>query len=232
MIPGRYTHNLSVCNEEDFAVLQKTRVTIVGAGGLGGHLIDQLARLGIGTLKIIDDEVFDETNLNRQLYSDTGNIGVSKAETAEKRIAAINPEVQVTISKERLNKDNSMELLGDSDLCFDAVDNLETKMLIQDRCRELGIPFVHGAVGTWTAQISLILPGQDTLVSIYRREEPDSYPPASVPPFTPAAAASIQVVEGLKFLLGGHNPDKRTLIHLDLKSGQMMSVDMGTLHES
>lgn len=228
MIPRRYVQNLSVFSEEDFTALLKTRVTVVGAGGLGGHIIDQLARLGIGNLKIIDFDRFDESNLNRQLYSDTKNIGTSKADAAADRVASVNPDVQVTIIKDRLKEENAPGLLGDSDLCFDAVDNLESKMLIQDSCKELGIPFVHGAVGAWTAQISLVMPGQDTLDSIYRRTDPDSYPPAPVPTFTPAAAASIQIVEGLKYLLGKHDPDSRTLIYLDLMSGQLMRVDMGT----
>lgn len=228
MIPERYLKNLSVYSEEEFAVLQNIRVTVVGAGGLGGHIIDQLARLGVGFLKILDFDDFDESNLNRQLNSDTLNIGCSKADAAENRVASVNPEVQVVAIKDRLVEENALELLGNTDLCFDAVDNVETKLLIQDSCRELGIPFVHGAVGTWTAQISLVMPGQDTLDSIYQRTEPEAYPPAQVPPFTPAAAASIQVVEGLKYLLGRHDAESRTLIHLNLQSGQIMRMDLGS----
>ncbi len=231
MIPERYIHNLSVYSEVDFAKIRNTTITVVGAGGLGGYVVDQFARLGVGTLRIIDHDSFDISNLNRQLYSDTDNIGRSKAEAATQRVALVNPEVRVDTFPELLTAMNASELLKGSDLVIDAVDNLNTKMLIQDCCRKLGIPFVHGAVGGWSAQVCLVLPGDDTLDSIYNRDEPESYPVASVPPFTPAVAASIQVAEGLKFILGQHDPENRTLIYLELQSGQLMRVDMGSNNE-
>lgn len=227
MIPRRYIHNMSFCSEKDFEVFRNTRVAVVGAGGLGGYIIDQLARTGMGTLSIIDPDVFNETNLNRQLYSDTRNIGVSKAEAAGKRVAAVNPDIRVITIRENLNSKNAAELLKSSNLVFDAVDNIKSKMLIQDSCRELKIPFVHGAVGTWTAQISLVMPGEDTLDSVYMRETPDSYPAQSVPPFTPGAAASIQVALGLKFLIGKHKSDGRILTYLDLLSGELTNINLG-----
>jgi hypothetical protein len=77
------------------------------------------------------------------------------------------------------------------------------------------------------AQVSLVMPGQDTLDAIYGRNAQESFPRVSVPPFTPAAAASMQVAEGLKYLTGSHNPERRTLIYLELQSGELMKVDMG-----
>jgi molybdopterin/thiamine biosynthesis adenylyltransferase len=231
MIPERYIHNLSVYGEVDIAKIRKTTITVVGAGGLGGYVIDQFTRLGVGTLRIIDCDSFDVSNLNRQLYSNTDNIGRSKAEVAAQRVALVNPEVRVETFPELLSAMNASELLKGSDLVIDAVDNLNTKMLIQDCCRELGIPFVHAAVGGWSAQVCLVMPGQDTLDSIYNRDEPESYPVTSVPPFTPAVTASIQVAEGLKFILGQHDSENRTLIYLELQSGELIKVNMGSKNE-
>jgi len=227
MIPRRYIHNLSVYSEEDFSIIRKNRITVVGAGGLGGHIIEQLTRLGIGYLRIIDNDRFETSNMNRQLYSETEAIGKSKAETAAHRVHAINPDVVVEAVCKRLEAANARNLFKDSDLVFDAVDNMETKMLIQDTCGEMGIAFIHGAVGSYAAQVSLVLPGQNTLDEIYSRDTVESYPGTSIPPFTPAIAASIQVSEGLKYLLGLHNPKKRTLLYFNLKSYEMITIDMG-----
>jgi len=227
VIPQRYIHNLPVYSEEDFSIIRKSRITVIGAGGLGGGIIDQFTRLGIGYLRIIDNDCFDISNLNRQLYSDTETIGASKAEVAAKRVQVVNPEVDVEAINKRLESTNARKLLEGSNLVFDAVDNMETKMLIQDICSEMVIAFIHGAVGSYAAQVSLVLPGQNTLDEIYNRDAPESYPRTSIPPFTPAIAASIQVSEGLKYLLGQHNPKKRTLLYFDLKSYKMMTIDMG-----
>jgi tRNA A37 threonylcarbamoyladenosine dehydratase len=124
MIPERYIHNLSVYGEVDFAKIRKTTITVVGAGGLGGYVVDQFTRLGVGTLRIIDCDSFDVSNLNRQLYSDTDNIGRSKAEVAAQRVALVNPEVRVETFPELLAAMNATELLKGSDLVIDAVDNL------------------------------------------------------------------------------------------------------------
>jgi len=227
MIPQRYIHNLPVCNEKEFGIIQKKRVAIVGAGGLGGFITDQLARLGIGELKIIDDDTFELSNLNRQLYSDTLNTGKFKADAAARRAAEVNPDVRIRAVKIHLDRSNARELLNGSDIVFDAVDNRETKLLIQDSCREIGTAFVHGAVGSQAAQISLILPGQDTLNEIYNTGEnsPDSR--ESIPPFIPAIAASLQVAEGLNFLLDRHDKHKRTLIYFNIQDCEMMRMDMG-----
>jgi len=229
MIPRRYIHNLSVYSEEEFSVIRKSRVSIVGAGGLGGCIIEQLTRLGIGRLRIIDDDCFDTSNLNRQLYSDSETIGEPKAAIAAERVRIINPDVAVEAVREHLSPSNARKLLADSDLVFDAVDNPETKILIQDSCREIGTAFIHGAVGSLAAQVSLVLPGQNTLDEIYNRDKPESYPRTSIPPFTPAICASIQVNEGLKFLLGHHNPVEKTLLYFDLQTYRMVKIDMGDM---
>ena len=227
MIPGRYLHNLSVYSEKDYSIIRKSRITIVGAGGLGGYIIEQFARLGVGSLRIIDNDVFETSNLNRQIYSDTDRVGKSKAETAGERVNQINPDVEVSIIIQRLVDSNAGDFLEGSDLVIDAVDNIKTKLLIQDTCMKTGKAFIHGAVGARSGQVSLVLPGQNTLDDIYNRNDPDSIMPSSIPPFTPAVAASIQVSEGLKYLLNQHNPKERILYYFNLESPQILKVDMG-----
>ncbi len=182
--------------------LRDFRVAVVGCGGLGGHIIEMLARLGIGKITAIDGDVFDISNLNRQLLSLPENIGLSKAIVAKNRIEKVNPDVELVAVSEFLTKENAAEILSDHDVICDALDSISARLLIQDAAEKLKIPLVHAAIAGWFAQVCTILPGDRTLSKIYpadlnKGEEAD----LGNPSFTPALAASLQVAEVLKVLL-------------------------------
>ncbi len=189
-------------SEEENRSLSNFKVAVVGCGGLGGYIIELLARLGIGKLTVIDGDVFDESNLNRQLFSLPENIGKSKAAEAGRRINLVNPEIEVTAIPDFLTAENAKSILAGHDVICDALDSMSARRLIQDAAEKLGIPMVHGAIAGWYAQVCTIFPGDRTLDKIYpeafnKGEETD----LGNPSFTPALAASLQVAETLKVLL-------------------------------
>ena len=201
---GRYARNLGAITREEQDILLTKRVCIVGCGGLGGHLIEYITRIGIGSLTVIDGDRFDKTNLNRQLLSTEENLGLSKAVEAQKRISRINPATEVTALEQFLTAENAAALLKDHHLVLDALDSISHRLMLQRVCRELGIPLVHGAVEGWFGQVTTVLPGDNTLCRLYPgcTEETPPEKGASTLSFSPAFIASVQAAEAVKMLLG------------------------------
>ena len=113
---ARYARNIPALTEAECERLKGRRVLVVGCGGLGGHIIDQLARIGIGAIRVVDGDVFEKSNLNRQLLSDTEHLGSSKALTAAAHIARVNPEVAVEAAAEFLTEANAPALIAGCDI--------------------------------------------------------------------------------------------------------------------
>jgi len=198
----RYTRNRMTISEEENKILLKSKVCVVGCGGLGGHVIEMLARLCVGHITAIDGDVFDITNLNRQILSDVDKIGKSKALTAQSLIAVVNPEVKVYPVVAFLEESNADELLKEHDVIIDALDNIDVRFIIQEAAERLETPFVYGAIAGWYAQISTIYPGEKTLNKIYRdRKAGGQEKKLGNPAFTPALASAIEVSEVVKILL-------------------------------
>jgi molybdopterin-synthase adenylyltransferase len=201
-VDRRYIKNENMLTREENLSLRVKKVAVVGCGGLGGHIIEQLARLGIGFITAIDGDVFDESNLNRQLLSHTGNIGKSKALSAPEHIARINPDVKVNAVNDFLTDENAEKFLAGHDVICDALDNLTTRLIIQQCASSLGIPLVFGAIAGWYGQITTIFPGDNILGSIYSGNSKGIEVELGNPSFTPALVASIQVSEVVKILTG------------------------------
>ncbi|HBF27867.1 MAG TPA: adenylyltransferase/sulfurtransferase MoeZ, partial [Actinobacteria bacterium] len=125
--------------------LKNARVLCVGAGGLGSPALMYLAAAGVGTLGIIDFDVVDESNLQRQIIHGHSDVGRSKAESARESVTEINPFVQVNLHTERLDSSNAMELFAQYDLIVDGTDNFATRYLVNDACVLLGKPYVWGS---------------------------------------------------------------------------------------
>ena len=198
---------------EENASLSKFKVCVVGCGGLGGYIIEMLARLGIGNLTVVDGDVFDESNLNRQLLSDMDSLGKSKALKAKDRISIVNPLINVKAVNERLTKENGLEILEEHDVVVDALDNIESRLLIQKLAEELNIPLVHGAIAGWYGQVTTILPGDKTLDLLYSNSGNRGLEAElGNPSFTPALVASIEVSEVLKILINRGDLLRRKLL--------------------
>jgi molybdopterin/thiamine biosynthesis adenylyltransferase len=207
LLPARYQRNRQTISVEDQARLFGSRVAIVGCGGLGGYLVEELARLGVGRLVVIDPDVFEEHNLNRQLLSSPAAIGRSKVDVAAGRVAAVNPAVTVTAHRVALSGENGAALLSGCAAVLDGLDSIPARRALAATCRALGIPLVHGAIAGWYGQVSVQLPGAD-LSPLLRASPNGKGVEARLgnPSFTPAVVASLQVAEAAKLLLGRGKP--------------------------
>ena len=194
--------------------LLRARVLIVGAGGLGSPLLLYLAAAGVGTLGVIDDDVVELSNLQRQVVHPTAHIGMSKVESARRTVAAINPDVSVEIHPERLTPDNALDRVSAYDVVADGSDNFPTRFLINDACYMARRPLISGAVLRFDGQLSTFkayAPGADGVRGpcyrcIYREPPPPgegaSCAEAGVLGSFCGVIGSLQATEVLKEVLG------------------------------
>lgn len=225
--PERYLRNRESLSLQEQHRLADSRVAVIGAGGLGGHVILLLARLGVGALVVVDPDVFDATNLNRQALSSTSALGKAKAQVAASHLRDINPGVQVTAHQARITEANAEEILAGSGVAVDALDNVRDRFVLQAATGRLGIPLVHGAIAGFEGQLMTIFPGDPGLKPIYGNAEGRGKDPRSpeallgVPTLTPAFVAVLQAMEVLKILLKRGMAFRHTLVHLDLERGEL-----------
>lgn len=217
ILPARYQRNRRTVSVEEQLRLREARVAVVGCGGLGGYLVEELARLGVGTLVAIDPDVFEEHNLNRQLLSTPARLGQAKVVAARERAAVVNPAVEVVTHQERLGAGNGAALLAGCSAAVDGLDGMQARRELAAVCREKGIPFVHGAIAGWYGQVAVQLPGED-LGPLFQAEAGEKGVERELgnPAFTPAVVASLQVAEVAKVLLGRGQPLSGRILRLDL----------------
>ncbi|MCG6537970.1 MAG: HesA/MoeB/ThiF family protein [Syntrophales bacterium LBB04] len=223
--PYRYIRNLDAISTEEQLKLAESKIAIIGAGGLGGNVILLLARVGIGSLIVVDQDVFDETNLNRQALCNMKTLGSPKTHEAVSAVGAINPGVKVFPHQIKLDASNAEEIIAGSDVIVDALDNVPDRFLLEGAARKLGIPLVHGTLAGFEGWIMTIFPGDPGLKNIYGVEEAkrmDRESPQAVlgvPGVTPFLIAAFQVMEVLKILLDRGNIFRDRMIHFDLERG-------------
>lgn len=204
-VPERYLRNIGTIGIEGQLRLLKAKVAVVGAGGLGGNIIELLARQGIGYLRIIDGDSFAAHNLNRQLLATEGNLGSNKATAAVRRVVEINSDVYGEGISQMLDEENADQWLSGMDIVVDALDNISSRLLLSKTTRKLGIPLVHGAIAGFTGQVTTLLPGDIGLEKIYKVTAGSDKGIELVlgnPATTPAFAAAIQAQEVVKILTG------------------------------
>lgn len=224
---GRYIRNQNSISKEENQILMGSKVCVVGCGGLGGHIIEMLARLGLGSITAIDGDVFDESNLNRQILSHENNIGQSKSQAAKSRIKIVNSDIDLIAIKKYVDMDNGMELLKGHDLVVDALDNIESRFIIQAICKDLGIPLIHGAIAGWYGQVTTIFPGDDSLDKIYRDKQSGGVEKElGNPSFTPSLISSIQVAEVVKVLLKKGTNLRNKLLFIDTLEDEYNIMDL------
>ncbi len=233
ILPYRYIRNLESISITDQLKLMQAKACIVGSGGLGGQVIVLLARLGIGNLTVIDHDVFDETNLNRQALCTTDVIGKSKAETAKEVAERINPAVNVTAFHSKLDDSNASQVLDGSTVIVDALDNIADRFVLESYAKKLNTPLVHGAIAGFEGQIMTIYPGDTGMESIYGKINKNASPAKSpvsilgVPTLTPAIIASYQAFEAMKVILEKEDVFRNMLVYLDLAKGELKKLKFG-----
>ena len=218
---ARYTRNVPALTEEECLSLRQKRVLVVGCGGLGGHIIDQLARIGIGSLRMVDGDVFEPSNLNRQLLSEVPLLGFSKAKAAVQRVARVNPQTETEAVEAFLTEDNAAALVEGCDAVLDALDNIPARKALAAACADAGIPFVYGAISGWVAQAAVSMPGDNLMEKLFPQDV--VIRDKSVLSFTPALCASMQVSLCVKLLVG-RPVETGTVYYFDLLNQEFETI--------
>lgn len=214
--PSRYQRNIGTIGINGQIKLLGSRAAVIGCGGLGGWIIEMLARCGVGEIVMVDPDVFDDNNLNRQLFCSEGNIGKSKALAAAERVAEVNSAVDTFAHVTFLDENNGRELLEGSSVVIDALDNNRSRRNAFIICRELGIPFVHGAIGGMFGQVGVFYPSDRPLWESEDVPDKGVETETGNPPFTPAFVASLEVSEAIKILSDAENGLKGELVWFDM----------------
>lgn len=209
----RYSRHLIVpeIGERGQVKILESRVLLVGTGGLGSPAAYYLAAAGVGTMGLVDFDMVDVTNLQRQIIHGTSDIGRPKVLSAKETINDLNPDVNVVIHETRLMSDNIMDIIKDYDIVVDGCDNFPTRYLVNDACVLAGIPNVHGSIYQFDGYATVFHPGEGPC---YRCLYPEPPPPGAVPScdeagvlgVLPGTVGLIQATETLKLILGQGDP--------------------------
>jgi molybdopterin/thiamine biosynthesis adenylyltransferase/rhodanese-related sulfurtransferase len=230
---ARYRRHLTLpeVGEAGQAKLLAAKVLILGAGGLGSPAALYLAAAGVGTLGIVDSDVVDASNLQRQILHTTLRTGQPKTESAREALTALNPDVRVVGFQERLTADNVERILEGFDVVLDGGDNFPTRYLLNDACVLMGKPLVHGSVFRFEGQLTTILPRQGPC---YRCLYPAPPPPELAPSCAeagvlgvlPGVIGLLQATEALKLLLGVGAPLVGRLLTYDALAGRFRELQL------
>lgn len=204
-----------IFSEEEQEILRTTPIVIIGCGGLGGTIIEQFVRAGFEELTIVDQDVFDETNLNRQVRSNLGTVGKSKVKITKSAMEQINPNINITDYDLTIDEKNISKILKGNKILVDAVDNVYTRVLISREAKQQGMVFVHSAVEKTMGQLSVFEPNSVSYEELFRLKSVDkaldddvknyllsiSAKKPQVLGVTPSIFGSLQVNETIKYIL-------------------------------
>lgn len=227
MVAERYRRNIGTITEEENVLLGQKKVCVVGCGGLGGYVIESLGRIGVGHITAVDFDIFEESNLNRQIISEVPLLGKSKAEAAALRMKRVNPLITVLPVVTRLTEENAADILGGHDIIVDALDSLSTRRILQNTAEKLDIPLVHGAIGGWYGQVCVVMPGDRTLDRLYNPDTKKGVESVmGTPGFTPAVIGSIEACETVKLLIGRGRPLRNRVLNIDLLYDEFVILEL------
>ncbi len=211
--------------------LLQAKVLLIGAGGLGSPAALYLAAAGVGTVGIVDHDVVDRSNLQRQILHNTERIGIPKTESARITLEALNPDVRVVEHRVRLSSANALEIFGDYDLVVDGCDNFPTRYLANDACVMLGKPNIHGSIFQFEGMASVFHPPEGPC---YRCLYPEPPPPGVAPSCAeagvlgvlPGLVGTVQALETIKLILGVGKPLIGRMVYFDTLA---MDIRMNTI---
>jgi len=201
--------------------LEKASVLVVGAGGLGSTLLFCLAGAGVGTIGIADFDTIAESNLNRQFLHTTEGIGTDKLDSAVARLKAFNPHIKINAHRVEVNEDNVESLIAPYDLVIAAVDNMDTRNVLNRACVKRGKPLINGGVNGMYGSLQLIVPGKTACLSCLLGEKPKQVPANSFAPVVSTISALMSHA-ALLMLLEQPNPLAEALLFFD---GEKMSFE-------
>lgn len=236
------TRQMTLIDKRDQEKFKNSTIAVIGCGGIGGMTIEMLARLGVGKLILVDEDVFDVSNLNRQVLSTQETLNEKKSKAAAKRVKSINPEIDVEYYTEHVNPANIDKLIENSSIVMDALDNVLTRVIVSRKAREHKIPFVHGAVEATQGQVTTFLPntksyekmfnlpscGKDLTEEVMEslKNVTSHTPPVFGP--TPNLVSCMQAMEAYKIITGlgkvTVSPKLLTFDLLDLNSFNLIEI--------
>lgn len=224
----RYARHFTLpeVGEKGQAKLLEGKVLCVGAGGLGSPVAFYLAAAGVGTIGIIDNDVVDMSNLQRQILHTNDRVGMPKVESAQKTLNALNPDVKIVQFNERLSSENVMRVIKDFDLVVNGCDNFPTRYLINDACVMAKKPLVDGSIFQFEGQATVFYPGRGPC---YRCLFPEPPPPGAAPSCAeagvlgvlPGLVGCVQALEAMKLILGAGRPLIGRMMHFDTLSSEV-----------
>lgn len=219
MTDDRYSRQLPLIGTHGQEHLFQSSVFIAGTGGLGSPVATYLTLAGIGNLILADDDVVQESNLNRQFLHATHDVGVQKVYSAARTLSALNPDPTITACPERVTGGNVDRFVQDADIIVDATDNFETRYLLNDAAIRHQVPLIHGAVEGFSGQLTTIIPGKTPCLScVFPLAPPKRQTP--IIGATAGVIGSLEAIEVIKYLTGNGNLMTGRLLIWDGLSGR------------
>jgi molybdopterin/thiamine biosynthesis adenylyltransferase len=231
ILPLRYARNFKTYDHNDQMVLLKAHVVVIGLGGLGGGVCETLARVGVGRLTLVDGDRFSDHNLNRQALCTENELGAAKAETAARRIRAINSTTETVIHTDFMTADNGAAIIQDAQVIVDCLDNIPSRFTLQAVAKAAGLPLVSAAVGGEAGHLMVIFPGDRGLEQIYgppeaQQGEKGAEAVLGCLPHMVTLMANLEVNEALNILLGRESRLRGRMLLVDLAGGLFETVDL------
>jgi molybdopterin/thiamine biosynthesis adenylyltransferase len=223
VVPERYVGNMKMFSPQDQVALLRARVAVVGLGGLGGAVVEILARMGVGTLTVIDGDTFEESDLNRQFLSSPNLLQKSKAEAAARRIKKINSSLVVIEHPQFLDEKNAVQLLDQPDVTVEGLDSVKARFILQRTCQHIGSPLVSAAVAGSSGHVTTIFPEDQGLKLIYGEltNPPSKGAETSLGtvPFSVTFLAALECAEVVKIVQKKGSLLRNKLLVADLSDG-------------
>ena len=225
--PNRYDRNHEALSADEQQKLAAAHVGVFGCGGLGGLVIEALARIGVGHLRVVDGDVFEQSNLNRQLLSSEAALGREKALVAAERIQAINSEVEAEPIVAFLDEAIAASMLAGLDCAVDCLDNPDARFWLAHACQQQGVPLAYGAIAGWFGQACTVYPGDPSFATVYGAVAgKDIKNPLGNLPFTAYVTSSVQAAETVKVLLDRPGQLRNRLLMIDLLGGAIDEIEL------
>lgn len=225
IIPLKYVKTVQAIGLDNLIQLRLAKVAVLGCGGIGGFACEALVRMGVGTLIAVDGDVYEETNLNRQLYSYEDNLGISKSKITCETLRRVNSASMISYVDQKLTAENFSELIESPTVVVDAIDRLVDRLAFSQICRKQGIPYFFGNIGSSDFRIGVQGAGSDLLERIF--EGTNVTDPSEGSPAVTAGLCGVALAgEVIKFLLGMDNVLINKFMQVNWHQHQAVIIDM------
>lgn len=224
---GRFFANEGSFSKKELEKIYNTKVAVIGCGGLGGYIIQELVQFGIRELVIVDGDKFELTNLNRQLYCNEDNLGIFKVVQAKRSAEKVNSAVMIIAYDKKFDAENGLEILKDCDIVIDGVDSIQTRFVIAALASQLNIPYVCCSVAGFYGQITSIFPKDDTLTKLFDKNIDAGIEKTTGNfSFSVAAIASIGVSQVIKIIINRGNILQHQVLLVDILFNEFKIISL------